>query len=285
MTILASVNNKTVMPGITPIADVPDRPTIGTATAAGLAASITFTAATTGGTPTTFTATSNPGSLTGTSATSPITVSGLTADTSYTFTVTAGNSTGTSPASSASNSITAISPLTGGYDSLATVIVPSGGLSSIVFAGIPTGYKHLQLRVMARSSATGGTTQNLDMRINDDSSTSYTFHQIQGNGSAAGAYGEGTGTRTACIQVVHVTTSTAASNIFGSGIIDILDYSSINKNKTVRTFMGQEQNNSDGVVFLNSMLWTKSVPITKLEFYQGANNLSQNTKIALYGVK
>jgi hypothetical protein len=27
------------------------------------------------------------------------------------------------------------------------------------------------------------------------------------------------------------------------------------------------------------------VPVTKLEFYQGSNNLTQNTTIALYGVK
>jgi hypothetical protein len=274
---------KSLIAGITPVASVP---VIGEATAVTFStASVTFTApgAYAGST---YTATSSPGGFTGTSASSPITVSGLSGETAYTFTVTATNATGTSGPSAASNSITTPAEFVpeSGYDALATVTLASAA-SSISFTGIPGNYKHLQLRVVARSSATGGTTQNLDMRINDDSSTSYTFHQLQGNGSAAGAYGEGTGTRTACIQVVHVPTSTAASNIFGVGIIDILDYASTNKNKTVRTFMGQEQNSSDGVVFLNSMLWTKSVPVTKLEFYQGSNNLTQNTTIALYGVK
>ncbi len=86
---------------------VPQAPTIGTATASVGAASVTFTAGATGGAAvSTYTVTSSPGSLTGTGASSPITVSGLTGGTAYTFTVTATNANGTSAASSASNSVT-----------------------------------------------------------------------------------------------------------------------------------------------------------------------------------
>lgn len=86
---------------------VPQAPTIGTATATGTStATVAYTAGGTGGSAVTaFTATSSPSSLTATGA-SPITVSGLTANTSYTFTVTATNANGTSLASAASNSIT-----------------------------------------------------------------------------------------------------------------------------------------------------------------------------------
>jgi hypothetical protein len=85
-------------------------PTIGTATAGDGQASVSFTApASTGGADVTYTATSNPGNLTGTGATSPITVTGLSNGTAYTFTVTATNVAGTSTASTASNSVTAYS--------------------------------------------------------------------------------------------------------------------------------------------------------------------------------
>ena len=87
---------------------VPLAPTIGTATVSGLTASVPFTGPADFGDAaiTSYTATSNPGGITGSNASSPISISGLTANTSYTFTVTATNSYGTSNASSASNSIT-----------------------------------------------------------------------------------------------------------------------------------------------------------------------------------
>ena len=90
----------------TAIPDVPNAPTIGTATQSGSNVSVPFTPAVTGGTVTTYTATSTPGSITGTSATSPISVSGLTAGTSYTFKVKGTNATATGAESSASNSVT-----------------------------------------------------------------------------------------------------------------------------------------------------------------------------------
>lgn len=84
---------------------VPQAPTIGTATSGSSSATVAYTAGATGGkTVSAYTATSSPGSFTGTGA-SPITVSGLTNGTSYTFTVTATNANGTSTASAASNAI------------------------------------------------------------------------------------------------------------------------------------------------------------------------------------
>jgi hypothetical protein len=66
------------------------------------------------GTVTSYTVTSSPGSITGTGSASPISVTGLTASTTYTFTVTATNSGGTSPASTASNSVTTLSAYSSG---------------------------------------------------------------------------------------------------------------------------------------------------------------------------
>lgn len=87
---------------------VPLPPTIGTASLTGLTASVPFTGPTDFGDAaiSTYTATSNPGSISVSNASSPISVPGLTANTAYTFTVTATNSYGISNASSASNSVT-----------------------------------------------------------------------------------------------------------------------------------------------------------------------------------
>ncbi len=91
---------------ITPT-NVPGAPTIGTATAGNGEATVTFTAPLNdgGSTITSYTVSSNTGGFSATGGASPITVTGLTNGTTYTFTVTATNVHGTSTPSATSNSI------------------------------------------------------------------------------------------------------------------------------------------------------------------------------------
>jgi hypothetical protein len=113
---------------------VPQAPTIGTASdgGTGTTATVTYTAGATGGAAVSvYTATSSPGSITGTGA-SPITISGLTTGTAYTFTVTATNANGTSAASAASNSVTPVVPPVGTNWTLATLPAPTNAMTASV---------------------------------------------------------------------------------------------------------------------------------------------------------
>jgi trimeric autotransporter adhesin len=116
---------------VTP-ATTPDAPTIGTATAGNTTASVAFTAPVSNGgsTITGYTVTSNPGNITSTGSASPILVTGLTNGTSYTFTVTATNTVGTSSVSNTSNSVTPAS--TPGAPTI-TSITPGNGQLSVAF--------------------------------------------------------------------------------------------------------------------------------------------------------
>jgi alpha-tubulin suppressor-like RCC1 family protein len=109
-----------------PTTNVPDAPTVGTATTTGAnSATVAFTAPVSDGNSTiiSYTAISTPSNITSTlvqSGSGTITVTGLVPSTSYTFKVYATNSLGNSAASSASNSITtsapAINPLSWGIN-------------------------------------------------------------------------------------------------------------------------------------------------------------------------
>lgn len=94
----------------------PGAPTIGTATAGVGAATVAFTAPAFTGYPagiSSYTAVSTPGCITASGASSPVTVTGLTNGTSYTFSVRATGANGTGPFSAASNSVTPTLPVVG----------------------------------------------------------------------------------------------------------------------------------------------------------------------------
>lgn len=122
-------------------ATVPGAPTIGTAVAGDGSVSVAFTApASDGGSAiTSYTATSSPGGITASASASPISVTGLTNNTDYTFSVVATNQYGNSAASSFSNTVTPTTTVTGPFDNLYAVgwtpvsdtVVQSPGVQSI----------------------------------------------------------------------------------------------------------------------------------------------------------
>lgn len=260
------------------VVDIPTVPTVGTATAGGESATVEYTASTKGGPATTFTALSNPGSITGTGSSSPITVSGLTAGTAYTFTVRGNNATGSSEYSAASNSVTPFSATS--FESIATVNLTGGDSGSITFSSIPQTYKHLQFRVFARDNraAVGNT---IRWQFNGDTGNNYSSHAIYGDGATAATF-----TLTTDYGIATVVSSNSAtSGVFGAFIMDVLDYTNTNKYKTTRTLAGYD-NNGSGDIELDSGLWMNTSAINQIAVrFNSATALKQYSHLALYGIK
>lgn len=183
------------------------------------------------------------------------------------------------------NNIAALLGVGGGetnsYESIQTYTVGAGGSSSISFTSIPSTYKHLQIRAIARSTRSN-VNDNIYMGFNADTTTSnYNAHWLVGDGSSASA-SQLSGVQTAICSINAA--GTAGSNIFSAVVIDVLDYASANKNKTGRTLSGYD-NNGSGVVGIFSELWMNTTAINSIQFTSFYGNFAQYSSFALYGIK
>jgi hypothetical protein len=173
----------------------------------------------------------------------------------------------------------------GSYDALATVTL-STTTPSITFSGIPQGYKSIQIRAITRSDMnSGGAWSPISLRFNSDSGANYSIHSLGGTGSSA--FAEGYASQTSTTGGFAAPSTNVASS-FGTSIIDIIDYASTSKVKTVRLLTGVE-NNGSGIIVEQSGGWYSTAAINTITFgmYGSTNgsNYLANTQFALYGVK
>lgn len=183
---------------------------------------------------------------------------------------------------------------TNSYESIATTTLGSAN-STITFSSIPSTYKHLQLRHIARNTnaSTGG---NMFIQLNGDTGSNYAWHRLEGYGTGVGSVGIASAVSFAVGGLMTGGNSIASS--FGAGVLDLIDYQNTNKYKTMKTLTGYDNNgngspgNDQGYINFNSGLWFKagsgvtsdavnSITIT----INGGGNFAQHSQFALYGIK
>jgi hypothetical protein len=166
----------------------------------------------------------------------------------------------------------------GAYDSIATTTLGSA-TSSITFSSIPQTYTHLQIRGIGRSSTANA---NITLRVNSDTSSSYTEHYLYGNGATVAAGGAVAGT---FAFLGTNAPSSATASVFGTSIMDILDYTNTNKYTTFRNLSGYDSNGS-GQMWLKSSVFIKTTAISSITLtVEGGGNFAQYSSYALFGIK
>jgi hypothetical protein len=172
------------------------------------------------------------------------------------------------------------------FQSIATSTVTTSGVTSVSFNSIPQTFTHLQIRASVRSNSVAAYDAfyiyNLD---GSGVSSQMANHYIYATGSSVGvnAY-----TAQFSAQMGFVPAANTLANNFGAGIVDILDYTNTNKNKTLRALTGYDDNgNTLGNPFItfasaySAQLGTNAV--TNLTFIIN-NSFAIGTKFSLYGV-
>jgi len=165
------------------------------------------------------------------------------------------------------------------YDLLETEIL-TGSQATVTFSslGSYSDYQHFQIRYAVR------TTRDLasditQIKFNGDSGSNYSWHRLRGNGSAMDSDGQSS---QSYMRATYVPSTLTASNIFGGGVIDILDPFDTNKNTTIRAFGGETANN---YVAIHSGAWYNTAALTSITIDQFGTNFVTGSRFSLYGLK
>jgi hypothetical protein len=168
--------------------------------------------------------------------------------------------------------------LPGSYESIASAS-GTGSSGTITFSSIPSTYKHLQIRCFTSQSATNANNSALISFNSDTTNTNYYWHRLLGNGTAASA---------SASQIRRIIEVGGSNTYPAASIIDILDYSNTNKNKTVRVLNGLNDNGTNGwdAMVLTSLLWNNTSAINSISIIADTSALwNTASTFALYGIK
>lgn len=172
----------------------------------------------------------------------------------------------------------------GSFESIQT-LTGAGNPTSVTFNSIPQTYKHLQIRSNVRNTNTGYSA-GIPLYITVNGSANSDLHRLWGDGSTANAAGyDNTGTGgNGYIDWGQAGGGTTA-NVYGSSVLDVIDYTSSSKNKTFRVNSGIDLNGS-GRIYLDSFAWFTTSAITSITITDSVGSgFETGSTFALYGIK
>lgn len=162
---------------------------------------------------------------------------------------------------------------------IATTTLSSTG--QLIIGSIPQTYTHLQLRIHVRSNhgVTNAAMYFGFYNSGDSLTNPYSYHHLQGNGTTAST---GNNTSMPYTYFSAIPGATALANNFATFIVDIPDYSSTVKAKTMKMIGGYD-NNGSGIAIMASGLYASTSPINTM-FIDGDTGLVAGTRVSIYGI-
>ncbi len=155
--------------------------------------------------------------------------------------------------------------------------------ASVTFdlTGLSGTYKHLQLRVVARTNR-ADVGDDIILRFNNDSTVAnYRYHALYGTGSVAGSENSQTASGARFMQATGNNFTASAFNV---GVCDILDPFSTTNNKTIKTLSGVP--GSYDRIWLASNLWASTASVTSITLVSGFSaSFVSGTRFSIYGIK
>jgi len=175
------------------------------------------------------------------------------------------------------------------FDCLGTYTVGTTPIDYFSFGGIPQTYSHLQIRGLTKTTRdySGNTVDWLYVALNSEGGNHNNGRQLVGNGSSV--------TADSSLSAGWLGSTISSSSFVSGGqylfnpvVIDIFDYSSTSKYKTLINFTGLDTNSSsypyNSIVGYASNIYKQLTPVTNISFSCFVA-WAPGTTLSLYGIK
>jgi hypothetical protein len=162
-----------------------------------------------------------------------------------------------------------------------TQTVGATSVASITFNNIPQYFTDLQIVASIRADSTSG---NLGIRFNADSTNSYSWTYMLGNGSG-GSSGRLTSSSLTEVPMGSTCGTDTTANTFASNNFYIPNYT-LSNYKQIICEAARENNGTTSVDIMDSSLWLKTSAITSITLrpYNASSNFVQYSTFTLYGI-
>jgi hypothetical protein len=123
------------------------------------------------------------------------------------------------------------------------------------------------------------------MRLNNETSSGYyARHTMSGNGAGFTTNGATSGVTTS-VGFQQGSNQMVGNTFPNVGIVDINDYESGSRNKTIRIFDGGDNNSTGGYTDVASALFLSTNSVSSITFFSSGDSFGSGTTFALYGIK
>lgn len=168
----------------------------------------------------------------------------------------------------------------GSYDLISTTILGSTTAAVTFTTSGLSDYKHLQVRYVSRNASD---TNGLVGVTYNGATSSYYWHRLRGNGSSVSSAGQSDSR----IEV-YGSGSSAGANQFGAGVIDILDFNSSTKYKTLRALVGVKDSagSMSEVDLMSGAYYGNTNALTSVTLTQTyGTGFVSGSRFSLYGIR
>jgi hypothetical protein len=149
------------------------------------------------------------------------------------------------------------------------------------FSNIPQNFKNLQIRCYAKDSS--GASSKLYIRFNDDITSSYWMQSTTSINSST-TVDSSNSALIGYFPLFWLPTNSQSTNLYGTGIVDVLNYSNTSVFKSVGSYGGFDANATNtGRLGSHQGIWNNSAAVTRIEIgVENGGSLPSN-RFDLYG--